>query len=96
MTLIDNAELPGPPEHYTEISLGMTNFDHSIDDGFAEALQSGDVYGRHAGWEFNGIVWWDGTQFRERVSRYGVPREVFSAPTLEELMRVVNATWGAE
>ena len=81
-----------------EIVLGMTNFDHTIDDGFAEALQAqpNRVFGRHSGWNFNGMVWWNGTQFVEAVFQYHVLEKVLTAPTLEELMIVVSEEYGWE
>lgn len=81
---------------YEEARLGMSNFDHVIDDGFADALQGGKVYGRHAAWNFNGTVWWDGKQFAEEVWVYRVPRDVLRADTLEELMEEVNDRYGSE
>lgn len=82
------------PESYTEIPLGMSNFNHTIDDGFEEALKAGQVFGRHAGWEFNGRVWWDGTMFCEQVSRHHVHVQTYRAPSLCDLMAVVNDQWG--
>lgn len=84
------------PEGWEEIDLGMSNFDHSIDEGFAERLQEGHCYGRHAAWDFNGLVWFADGQFHEEVWCYGVRRQVFSADTLEELMQTVNAKWGSQ
>jgi hypothetical protein len=83
------------PDGYQEIPLGMSNSDHEVDPGFAEALKAGKVFGRHAAWEFNGKVWWDG-QFVETVWRYHVPVATYRADTLEELMQIVNAEWGWE
>lgn len=84
------------PPHYTEIGLGMSNFDHRIDDGLAEALQGRQVYARHAAWDFNGQVWWDGKQFREQVWRYNCPVASFAADSLGELMEDVNDAYGWE
>ncbi len=75
---------------------GMSNCDHSIDDGFEAALRAAPlkVYGRHAGWNFNGLVWFDGKDFVEEVWVYHVPRTVITAPTLEQLMQDVNDQFG--
>lgn len=75
---------------------GMSNFDHVIVDGFEEALKKrpNEVFGRHAGWNFNGMVWWDGENFNQLVWHCHIPLEVFTAPTLEELMEAVNKEWG--
>lgn len=81
---------------YTEIELGMTNFDHSIDDGLETALKAGKVYGSHAGREFYGAVYWREGEFHEDVRRYGAFVGSFSAPTLKELMATVNDEWGWE
>ena len=79
-----------------EINLGMTNFDGSIDDGLAEALQAepGAVFGRHAGWDFNGLVYFSDGMYHEEVWVYGAPRETISAPTLLELMEAVCSEYG--
>lgn len=84
------------PEGFREIDLGMSNCDHSIDEGFEEALRAGGVYGRHAGWNFNGLVWFDAEsgEFKQEVWQYHVPQRVYSASTLRELMDVVNDDWG--
>lgn len=79
-----------------EIGTGMSNYDHTIEPGFAEKLQAqpNKVFGLHAGWDFNGRVWWDGELFWEEVWHYHMPQQKFSAPTLHELMEVVNKEWG--
>lgn len=83
-------------EGYEETFLSMSNFDHTVDQGFAEALQGGKVYGRHAAWDFNGIVWWDGEKFAEEVWVYRSPAEVMRADSLEELMEAVSNRYGYE
>lgn len=81
-----------------EINLGMTNFDHTIDDGFAAALQAepGEVFGRHADRDFNGEVWYADGQFHEEVWVHHVPLQTISADTLQELMAAVNAIYVRE
>lgn len=93
-TDVETATPEGPPEDYTEISLGMSNFDHEVDEGFAEALRAGKVFGRHSAWEFNGLVWWDGAQYWEAVYRYHDWRATYATDSLEELMQWVNDDWG--
>lgn len=89
--------VPRPlPAGWTEIDLGMSNFDHTIDDGFEEALRAGGVFGRHAAWDFNGKVWFSGGVFVEEVWRYRMPVATVVAPTLAELMAAVNNKWGHE
>lgn len=76
---------------------GMTNFDHSIDDGLADDLKAG-MRATHSAWNFNGQVWWDADEemFKEDVWRYNALVATRSAPTLEDLMRVVNDEFGHE
>lgn len=83
-----------PPADYEEIGLGMSNCDGAIDDGFADALQTRHVYGRHSAWHFNGLVWWDGKRFCEQVWRYHSPVAYYEADTLRELMETVNDDYG--
>lgn len=90
------------PEGYKELDkffpAGMSNSDGTIDDGFAEALRSGRVCGRHAAWNFNGCVWYDPEtlEFVEEVWVYQAPRRIFRAETLEQLMTIVNNEFGYE
>jgi hypothetical protein len=88
------SSVDGPPEGYEEIQLQMSNFDHTIDAGFAEALQGGRVFGRHSAWDFNGLVWWDGKRFVEQVSVHRSPIKTFSASTLRDLMEMANDEFG--
>lgn len=73
----------------------MSNLDRTVDPGMAEDLRAG-MTGCHNAWNFHGEVWYDAAAgvFREEVSVYRVPRGTFSAPTLEELMRVVSGEFG--
>jgi hypothetical protein len=84
------------PEGYAEINLGMSNFDHSIDEGFEERLRNERIWGRHAAWNFNGRVWFEDGEFHEQVWRYGQPVEHFSGATLAELMGSVSNEYGWE
>lgn len=74
----------------------MSNLDHSIDEGFDEALRAGAVFGRHAAWNFNGKVWFQDGLFHEEVWIYGSPVGVRSAESLSELMQLVNDEFGGE
>ena len=78
------------PETFEEIDLGMSNFDHEIDNGFEEALVGKQHSGRHAGWNFNGVVYHKDGQFHEDVWEYGEFIETISTNTLKELMESVN------
>lgn len=81
------------------LPIRMTNLDQTIGKGLAEALKDepGKVYAQHAAWNFCGWVWFeeDGL-FRELVQRYGADQGVWTAPTLEKLMDVVNNEFGWE
>jgi len=96
-----------PPERSTadavllpedELDLGMSNFDHAIDAGFEDALRAAPnkAWGRHAGWNFNAKVWFDGEQFVSEPWHYHSPQERHHADTLRDLMESVNEEWGAE
>ena len=75
---------------------GMSNFDHSVDDGFEDALRTGKLCGEHYAWNFCGYVWFDGEQFCEDVHVYGEYQQTIKADTLEELMDRVNEQYGYE
>lgn len=81
------------PEKETDLT--MSNFDHTIDDGFEEALKAG-MWGRHAGWNFNAKVRWDGTQFHSEVWRYCSKVDDIYADTLKDLMDSTNNEYGWE
>lgn len=85
-----------PLEGFTEIKLGMSNFDHKIDNGFDRALQKGKVFGRHAARNFNGKVYFEGGLFKEQVWIFGMPVTIIMAPRLRELMDKVNSEYGEE
>lgn len=74
----------------------MSNFDHTIDPGMAEALKAGGVFSRHAAMNFNAKVWWADGQFHSEPWVYGSPRSVLSADTLDELMSMANEIYGYE
>lgn len=74
---------------------GMSNEDHTIDDGLEADLYQG-MKGRHAAWNFNGLMWLDNRtgMFCEVVRRYHVIVAVHAAPTLKDLMQEVNDDHG--
>jgi len=78
-----------------EIDLGMSNFDHEIDKGFEDAIKAESCFGRYAGWNFNGRVWWDDC-FHCEVWTYCIQRETIHADTLNELMEKVSDEYGWE
>jgi hypothetical protein len=79
-----------------ELDLGMTNFDGTIDDGFAEALKEspGGVFGSHSGWDFYGEVFFFDGKFHEEVWVHNSAREIITADSLEELMVEVSSKYG--
>jgi hypothetical protein len=80
-----------------EIPMGMSNCDGRIDPGLDKALRArpGQVYGRHAGWNFNGLVWFESGLFHEQVWCNKVPQKELSARTLRQLMDAVNGEFGS-
>jgi hypothetical protein len=79
-----------------DTDLGMTNFDHSIDEGLEEELRTGKKYGTHTAWNFCGYVWFQDEKFHEEVWHYNEYQETYSADSLRELMEDVNMEWGSE
>ena len=84
------------PEHYTEIDLGMSNLDHVIDIGFEEEIKNNPVYGRHAGWNFNGLTYYLEGKFYTDVWVYGSHRSTIVCDTLQELFDETNEQYGWE
>jgi hypothetical protein len=82
----------------TEIKVGMRNRGFVIDPGFDQQLRAkpGRAFGRHSGWDFNGLVWFDGEVFHEEVWQYHKPVKTISAASLWELMQAVNSEFGSE
>lgn len=79
-----------------ELDIGMSNFDHRIDDGLAEALRAepGKVCAHHSAWDFCGYTYYVDGEFHTQVWVYGTPRETISAATLEDLMKATNDKYG--
>jgi len=76
---------------------GMSNFDHSVDEGLEADLRAG-MRGVHAAWNFNGMLWYDEAEgrFYEAVSRYHLLAGVVGAADLPDLMREVNDIYGSD
>ena len=76
-------------------SLVMSNLDHRIPSEMESFLRANpDETGEHTAWDHWGKVWFKDELFHEEVWVYGSPRETLSAPTLHELMELVNSRWG--
>jgi hypothetical protein len=73
----------------------MTNLDCSVDPGLEEHLRDGGT-GSHWAWDFNGTLRYDPekNEFTEEVFVRHASQGTRSAPTLEDLMRVVNDEFG--
>lgn len=78
------------------LDMEMTNFGHSIDDGFEERLRDENCWGNHHAWNFCGDVWFEDGKFHENVYQYHVFQSELEAETLEELMKLVNAKYGED
>lgn len=78
-----------------EADVSMSNFDHTVDAGMEKVLKSG-MWGRHAGWNFNARVRWDGERFHSQVWRFQRKVGDYYADTLEDLMAQVNDIFGWE
>ena len=77
------------------LGLGMSNLDQSIDPGLEQHLKAGGE-GSHWAWDFGGTIRWDAESsvFAEEVFVHHESQGTRTAPTLEELMRVVNEEFG--
>lgn len=85
-------------ENMTQIILEMSNFDHVVDEGLAEALKEneGAIYGAHPATNFFGKVYYSNEKYYEEVWRYHSVVDTLSADTLEDLMTLVNDKHGWE
>ena len=85
------------PDHLTYNGfdgLGMSNFDHQVDEGLAQALTETPIFASYSGWNFHGYVWFEDRQFHCEVWTYNAYRGTVSAATLEEIMEAVSDHYG--
>jgi hypothetical protein len=84
-----------PERDFEWTAKGMSNFDHTADEGFEDDLRAG-LRGLHSAWNFNGQVWYDpdADLFREEIWIYNSLAAERSAGTLDDLMRTVNDEFG--
>ena len=78
------------------IAQEMTNFDHTINVGFEDALrdQPGEVYGIYNGWKFNGRVWYADGVFHCEPWVHHVPQELITNNTLAGIMEGMSSAYG--
>lgn len=95
---MNSADIRKPPDDFVlaHEDNQITNFDHTVSYGLEDLLRSGKIYCYHTAWEFHGDVWFEDGLFHERVNRYHVAVAHHEAPTLQELMQIVNDEHGWE
>ena len=79
------------------IYLGMSNCDHTIDDGLAEALRANPrARARYSGWNFCAYVWVepDDDHFSCEVWRHNEPVKTIRRSTLRDIMTDVSNEFG--
>lgn len=74
----------------------MSNFDGAINPESEKQVRARTHMSRHAAWNFNGLVWFDGEKFIEEVWVYGTPVAVYDAPDLQTLMEISNDNHGRD
>lgn len=79
-----------------EVSQGMTNYDHSVDEGMADALADGKHMGNYAGWNFHALVYKVEGEFIADVHVWGTHRAWLGAKSLDALMEVVSHEYGQD
>jgi hypothetical protein len=90
------SEMKKCPEDFEELGVRMSNFDHSIDEGTEEELKLGKYCCTYAAWNFNGQVWWDGTNFLCGIWRFKSHIDTIEAPTLRDLMLACSEKYGSD
>ncbi len=78
------------------VDLEMSNFDNSIDDGLAYALQSENVFAHYVGWNFVGKIIAEADKFVCQVWIHKRPVEEVIANTLLDIMTKVSRKYGSE
>jgi hypothetical protein len=78
-----------------EVESSMSNFDHEVEEGTAEAIADGEHMANYSGWDFHAYVYLgaEGVYVAD-VHRYHSHRAFIEAPTLEELMADTSAKFG--
>ena len=78
----------------TELDIGMSNFDHSIDEGLDAALRKEKNYAHHGAWDFSVYVWFEDGRFHEDIWRYRSHIYTLTADSLVELLELVIERYG--
>jgi len=76
------------PEHFTEYSNVMSNFDGKIDKEVADHIKGKPLYSGYPAWDFCGRVWFADRWYCE-VRSYGSHVGTYSAETLELLKEAI-------
>lgn len=91
----ETGELKKCPEDRKPTDKGMSNLDHSIEDGFGDDLKEG-YRGDYCGWNFTGTVWYESDMFYIEVWVRGGHVETMEAETPAEIMEIVCEKYGYE
>lgn len=84
------------PEDFLELEADdlMSNFDNQIDKSIAKAIKNKKLFSRYAGWNFNGLVWWQNKKWNCEIWVYKSRQETFICNTLEDIMSEVSNKYG--
>ena len=74
----------------------MLNFDRAVVEETAIAIKGEELFSRYAGWNFNGMVWWQDEKWHCEVWQYRSYMETVSEDTLDEIMITVSDKYGYE
>lgn len=79
---------------WRELPNGLSNLFREIPVGLADDLKKGECFCDYSGWDFNAEVWWQNDAFQAFVRVYRIHQKTISAPSLEDLMRLVSDEFG--
>ena len=78
-----------------ELGSVYSNFDHELDkEIMAQLMANPKCFARHAAWNFNSLVWFDGKLWHEEVWRYNCPMREYTGEDLKELIDEINDEYG--
>ncbi len=93
--MIKEIELPKDFTEFEGEEL-MSNFDGQIEQATADAIKGEKLFSRYAGWNFNGLVWWQEDTWNCAVYCYGSLNKIVSEESLEEIMETVSEEFGRD